>query len=137
MRRVKQILLGFGAAAAASGLAIAQNANTGNGVYTGEQATIGQTTYQTVCAKCHQADLPDQKECAVCRPRDRGRKLSAALIHRRHVQAQRRQPRRLPRRNPHGYHRRSPTKPDRRPHALAIPKSVNPKSLGDHQSAYA
>ena len=57
MRRVKQILLGFGAAAAESGLAIAQNANTGNGVYTAEQATIGQTTYQTVCAKCHQADL--------------------------------------------------------------------------------
>src|SRR5438105_12810348 len=57
MRRVKQLLLGFGAAAAASGLAIAQNANTANGVYTAEQATIGQTTYATVCAKCHQADL--------------------------------------------------------------------------------
>jgi alcohol dehydrogenase (cytochrome c) len=57
MRRVKQILLGFGAAAAASGLAIAQNANTAGGVYTAEQATIGQTTYQTVCAKCHQADM--------------------------------------------------------------------------------
>lgn len=57
-------------------------------------------------------------------------------LDRSHVQAQRRQPRRLPRRNPHGYHRRSPTKPDPRPHALAIPKRVNPKSLGDHQSAY-
>lgn len=42
-------------------------------------------------------------------------KLGAALIHRRHVQAQRRQPRRLPRRNHHG--RRSSTKPDRRRHA--------------------
>ena len=59
MQRVKTVLLGFGAAAAVSALALdaAQSQNAGNAVYTAEQATIGQTTYQTVCAKCHQADM--------------------------------------------------------------------------------
>ena len=59
MLQLKRVLLGLGAAAAASGLAItaAQPQNTGGGVYTAEQATVGQTTFQTVCAKCHQADL--------------------------------------------------------------------------------
>jgi len=59
MQRVKTVLLGFGAAAAVSVLALdaAQSQNAGNAVYTAEQATIGQTTYQTVCAKCHQADM--------------------------------------------------------------------------------
>ncbi len=59
MQRVKTLLLGFTAAAAVSGLsmAVAQNQNAATAIYTAEQATIGQTTYQAVCAKCHQADL--------------------------------------------------------------------------------
>src|SRR6202021_34707 len=62
--------------------------------------------------------------------------MGAALIYRRPMQAERHQPRRLPRRNPHGNHQRPPAKPDRRPHALAIPKDVKPESLGDWRGAY-
>ncbi|HEX5278602.1 MAG TPA: PQQ-binding-like beta-propeller repeat protein, partial [Micropepsaceae bacterium] len=58
MQRLKTALLGLGVTAAITGLpfAMAQTQNN-NAVYTAEQATIGQTTFQTVCAKCHQADL--------------------------------------------------------------------------------
>lgn len=58
MQHLKTALMGIGAAAAVSAIALAaapvQNANA---VYTAEQAAIGQATFQTVCAKCHQADL--------------------------------------------------------------------------------
>ncbi len=60
MQRVKTVLLGFRRRLPRSRhwrMAAAQSQNAGNAVYTAEQATIGQTTYQTVCAKCHQADL--------------------------------------------------------------------------------
>jgi len=59
MRGLKPILLVSSAAAAALGLAIAgaQSQPAGNGVFTTDQATIGATTFQTVCAKCHQSDM--------------------------------------------------------------------------------
>jgi alcohol dehydrogenase (cytochrome c) len=59
MRGLKALLLVTGAATSALTIAIAtaQPQAQGNGVYTAEQATIGATTFQTVCAKCHQPDL--------------------------------------------------------------------------------
>ena len=59
MRGMKALFLVSAAATAALGIAIAtaQTPPAGNGVYTAEQATIGQTTFLTVCAKCHQPDL--------------------------------------------------------------------------------
>ena len=59
MRGLKALLLVSGAVAAALGIAIAtaQSQPAGNGVYTADQAAIGQTTFLTVCAKCHQANL--------------------------------------------------------------------------------
>src|SRR5215467_5786287 len=64
MRGLKTILYVSGAAAAlgaaafaAVSLAAAQPAANANGVYTNDQATIGSTTFQTICAKCHQPDL--------------------------------------------------------------------------------
>jgi PQQ-dependent dehydrogenase (methanol/ethanol family) len=62
MRGLKAVLFVSGAAAAlglaavaATNLAVAQPAATG--IYTNDQAIIGATTFQTVCAKCHQPDL--------------------------------------------------------------------------------
>ena len=59
MRGLKTGLMISGAAAAAFGLALAsaQSQPVGNGVFTADQVTIGATTYQTVCAKCHQPDM--------------------------------------------------------------------------------
>ena len=59
MRGLKTLLLVSGAAAAALGIAIAtaQPQPTGNGVFTTDQANIGQVAFQATCAKCHQADL--------------------------------------------------------------------------------
>ena len=59
MRGLKTILLVSGAATAALGIAIAtaQPQPAGNGVFTTDQANIGQVAFQATCAKCHQADL--------------------------------------------------------------------------------
>jgi alcohol dehydrogenase (cytochrome c) len=59
MRGLKALFLVSGAAAAAFGVAIAtaQPQQAGNGVFTNDQVAIGQTTFQTICAKCHQPDL--------------------------------------------------------------------------------
>src|SRR5437763_1278190 len=59
MRGLKPLLLVSGAAAAALGLSIAtaQPQPAGNGVFTADQANIGQVAFQTTCAKCHQPDL--------------------------------------------------------------------------------
>ncbi|MER9255955.1 IS66 family transposase [Mesorhizobium sp. M0598] len=76
-----------------------------------------------------------RKKCPVCRSRSRGRKLGAARLHR-HLQAQRPQPGRLPRRNPRRHHQRPSADPDRGTHALAIPKNVKPKSTGDPRGAH-
>jgi alcohol dehydrogenase (cytochrome c) len=59
MRGLKTLLLVSGAATAALGIAIAtaQPQPAGNGVFTADQANIGQVAFQTTCAKCHQADL--------------------------------------------------------------------------------
>ncbi|WFU85575.1 hypothetical protein QA645_32450 [Bradyrhizobium sp. CIAT3101] len=54
----------------------------------------------------HPASLPDQEKCALRRSRNRGRKLGLARVDRRHLQAQRRQPGCLHRRNTRGDHRR-------------------------------
>jgi mono/diheme cytochrome c family protein len=58
MRGLKTALLLAGTAAAL-GIAItaAQPQPAGNSVFTADQVTIGQTAYQTTCARCHQADL--------------------------------------------------------------------------------
>jgi alcohol dehydrogenase (cytochrome c) len=50
----------LGAAVLAGSFAAAQPA--ANGVFTNDQAAIGATTYQTVCAKCHQPDLRGSSE---------------------------------------------------------------------------
>src|SRR4051812_34068882 len=59
MRGLKALLLVSGAVAAAFGVAIAtaQPQPAANGVFTNDQVAIGQTTFQTICAKCHQPDL--------------------------------------------------------------------------------
>src|SRR5215472_1256051 len=59
MRGLKTFLMVSGVASAALGVAIAtaQPQPQGNGVFTADQATIGATTYATVCAKCHQPDM--------------------------------------------------------------------------------
>ena len=59
MRGLKTLLLVSGAATAALGIAIAtaQPQPAGNGVFTADQANIGQVAFQATCAKCHQADL--------------------------------------------------------------------------------
>src|SRR5258708_17944699 len=59
MRELKTILLVSGAATAALGIAIAtaQPQPAGNGVFTADQANIGQVAFQATCAKCHQPDL--------------------------------------------------------------------------------
>src|SRR3981081_4368167 len=59
MRRLKPLLLVSGAVAAAFGIAIATAPPqpAGNGVFTVDQANIGQVAFQATCAKCHQADL--------------------------------------------------------------------------------
>jgi len=61
MRGLKTLLLVSGAATAALGIAIAiataQPQPAGNGVFTTDQANIGQVAFQATCAKCHQADL--------------------------------------------------------------------------------
>src|SRR3954466_1704669 len=59
MRGLKALLLVLGAVAAAFGVAIAtaQPQPAANGVFTNDQVAIGQTTFQTICAKCHQPDL--------------------------------------------------------------------------------
>ena len=58
MRGLKALFLVSGAAAALGiAIATAQSQPAGNGVYTTDQATIGATAYQTICAKCHQPDL--------------------------------------------------------------------------------
>ena len=56
MRGLKTLLLVSGAATAALGIAIAtaQPQPAGNGVFTADQANIGQVAFQTTCAKCHQ-----------------------------------------------------------------------------------
>jgi alcohol dehydrogenase (cytochrome c) len=59
MRGLKPSLLLAGTCAAALGIWITsaqpQPANTS--VFTADQATVGQTAYQTACARCHQPDL--------------------------------------------------------------------------------
>ena len=81
-------------------------------------------------------DCPHQKERAVRGPRGRRRELGAAGLHRRHLQAQRRQSRRLHRRHAAGDPGRPSPEPDRRAHALALPEVVKPRSVGDRQSVY-
>ena len=58
--RLRKAFLFITAAATAVGAAIAtaqQQPAAGTGVFTAEQVAIGQTTFQTVCAKCHQPNL--------------------------------------------------------------------------------
>ena len=59
MRGFKALLLVSGAATAALGIAIAmaQPRPAANGVYTPDQANIGQVAFQATCAKCHLPDL--------------------------------------------------------------------------------
>ena len=59
MRGLKALLLVSGVATAALGIAIAtaQPQPAANGVYTADQANIGQVAFQATCAKCHQPDL--------------------------------------------------------------------------------
>src|SRR6185295_17858377 len=63
MRGLKTYLLLAGTAAAL-GIAItaAQPQPANNSVFTADQAIIGQTAYQTTCARCHQADLRGSNE---------------------------------------------------------------------------
>ena len=58
MRATKAFLF-LTSAVSALGVAIAaaQQPPAGNAIYTAEQATIGQTAFQTTCARCHQPDL--------------------------------------------------------------------------------
>jgi alcohol dehydrogenase (cytochrome c) len=59
MRGTKAFLLACGAATAALGVAIAtaQTQPAANGVFTTDQVAVGQTTFQAICAKCHQPNL--------------------------------------------------------------------------------
>ena len=61
MRGLKTGLLLAGGTLA-FGVAIAAQQTPAAGVYTAEQAAIGQTAYATVCAGCHRADLGGQFE---------------------------------------------------------------------------
>src|SRR5882757_3793318 len=63
MRGLKISLFVSGALAALGVAAVtAQSQPAGNGVFTADQATIGSTTFQTICAKCHQGDLRGSSE---------------------------------------------------------------------------
>src|SRR6185503_14216715 len=60
MRGLRTYLLLAGAATGALGIAIAsaqQQQPAGNGIYTADQANIGQAAYQVTCAACHRPDL--------------------------------------------------------------------------------
>jgi len=58
MRGSKATLLLAGTAAAlAIAVTAAQPQPANTSVFTADQATIGQTAYQTACARCHQPDL--------------------------------------------------------------------------------
>ena len=69
MRGLKTGLLLAGGTLAVGVALAAQQTPQGGGVYTAEQATIGQTAYATACAGCHRADLSGQFEA----PRSPGR----------------------------------------------------------------
>ena len=63
MRGLRTYLLLAGATTAALGIAIASaQQQAGNGVYTAEQANIGQTAYQVTCSACHRPDLRGSNE---------------------------------------------------------------------------
>ncbi len=59
MRGLKASLLlaGTGAAALMIAMTAAQPQPAATSVFTADQATVGQTAYQTACARCHQPDL--------------------------------------------------------------------------------
>jgi mono/diheme cytochrome c family protein len=61
MRGLKTGLLLAGGTLA-FGVAIAAQQTQQGGVYTAEQATIGQTAYATTCAACHRPDLAGGNE---------------------------------------------------------------------------
>jgi alcohol dehydrogenase (cytochrome c) len=62
MRGLKTGLLLAGGTLAVGVALAAQQTPQGGGVYTADQATIGQTAYATACAGCHRADLSGQFE---------------------------------------------------------------------------
>ncbi len=64
MRKLNNFLLLAGTATAALGIAIAaaQQQQAGAGIYTAEQANIGQAAYQVTCAACHRPDLQGGNE---------------------------------------------------------------------------
>src|SRR5688500_16421529 len=59
MRGLKASLLlaGTGAAALLIAMTAAQPQPASTSVFTADQATVGQSAYQTACARCHQPDL--------------------------------------------------------------------------------
>ena len=58
MRGLKTgLLLAGGTLAFGVAIAAQQNPQGAAGIYTAEQATIGQTAYTTVCAACHRPDM--------------------------------------------------------------------------------
>ena len=57
MRGLKTALLLAGGTLAFGVAIAAQQTPQGGGIYTAEQATIGQTAYTTVCAACHRPDM--------------------------------------------------------------------------------
>jgi alcohol dehydrogenase (cytochrome c) len=62
MRGMKTGFLLAGATLALGAAAVMGAQQTPTGIYTAEQATIGQTAYGTVCAGCHRPDLSGQFE---------------------------------------------------------------------------
>ncbi|PJN93361.1 hypothetical protein CNY89_21385, partial [Amaricoccus sp. HAR-UPW-R2A-40] len=84
----------------------------------------------------HPSGGSDAQEQPLRRPRDRRRALGAARLPRRHLQAQRRRARRLSDGNSRRHHQRPPDEAHRRPHALALPASVNRRHVGPRPSAY-
>ena len=62
MRGLKTALLLAGGTLAFGVAIAAQQTPQGGGIYTAEQATIGQTAYATACAACHRPDLSGQFE---------------------------------------------------------------------------
>src|SRR5262245_52485563 len=62
MRGLKTALLLAGGTLVFGVAIAAQQTPQGGGIYTAEQATIGQTAYATACAACHRPDLSGQFE---------------------------------------------------------------------------
>src|SRR5882762_1580593 len=64
MRKLRTLLLLAGTATAALSIAIAaaQQQQAGAGIFTAEQANIGQAAYQVTCAGCHRPDLRGSNE---------------------------------------------------------------------------